>query len=266
MTTLSPGRTLGGVSVQKVANRDPFLNILVYADSGTGKTVLAGSADDVPAMRKVIVVDVEGGTESLRRTYPNCDVVRAPSWRAMQEVYNELHRGGHGYSTVVVDSLTEVQKFNMYNIMTDLVAKKTDEGKEVDPDIPSVREWGKNIEQMRKYIRAMRDLPMHTIFTALLRTDKDEKTGATTLKPMLSGKLADEVAAFLDVVGFYYVKEIVQEGGENELRRVLLTRKTARHVAKDRSGKLDMLIQNPTMQMLFDQMYNKTTTPKEGTN
>lgn len=257
VTKLTPGRTIGGARIEKVGNKNPSLNILIYGDSGTGKTTLAGSADEVPEMRNVIVVDLEGGTESLRAKYGNVDTVRVKSWSEMQSVYNELHRGGHGYNTVVVDSLTECQKFNMYTIMTELVDRKVDEGKDVDPDIPSVREWGKNIEQMRKFVRAMRDLPIHTIFTALEQEKKDDKTGAIRVKPSLSGKLADEVAAFLDVVMYYYVKEVPTEGGEAEIKRVLLTRRTAKHTAKDRSGKLPTFLVDPTMKSLYEIMYPK---------
>jgi energy-coupling factor transporter ATP-binding protein EcfA2 len=252
---LTPGRIIGSARIEKVGNKNPSLNILVYGQSGTGKTTLCGSADDVPEMRSVIIVDLEGGTESLRTNYGNVDTIRVKSWAEMQQVYDELHQGNHKYKTVVIDSLTECAKFNMYTIMDELVSRKVDEGKVVDPDIPSVREWGKNIEQMRKFVRAFRDLPMHTIFTCLERVDKDDKTGAQTIKPMLSGKLADEVSAFLDVVMYYYVKETVVEGGENELKRVLLTRKTAKHTAKDRTGKLPMVIVDPDMQTIYNIMY-----------
>jgi AAA domain len=261
VSTLQPGRTIGGVPIAKVSQKTKAMNALFYGESGVGKTTLVGSADAVPEMRKVLMVDLEGGTESLRFTYPDIDVVHAPTWQAMQSVYNDLHRGGHGYNTVIVDSTTETQKFGMYNIMTDLVARKADESKYVDPDIPSVREWGKNIEQMRRFIRGMRDLPIHTLFTALAQSVKDEKTGATTIMPMLSGKLAGEIAAFLDVVGYYYVKEVPVEGEEDEIRRLLLCRKTARIVAKDRTGNLPMVTQEPTMQKLYTAMYtNKEKT------
>jgi hypothetical protein len=253
--TLQPGRTIGGVPIAKISQKTKAMNILLYGESGVGKTTLAASADEVPEMRKVLMVDLEGGTESLRFSYPNIDVVRAPTWNAMQAVYNDLHRGGHGYETVIIDSTTETQKFSMYNIMTDLVARKSDESKYVDPDIPSVREWGKNIEQMRRFIRRMRDLPIHTIFTALSMSVKDDKTGVTVIKPMLSGKLADEFAAFLDVVGYYYVKEVPVEGQDDEIKRLLLCRKTARIVAKDRTGNLQTVTQEPTMEKLYTAMY-----------
>jgi phage nucleotide-binding protein len=259
VTKLSPGRTIGGARIEKVGNKNPSLNILIYGDSGTGKTTLCGSADDVPQMRKVLIVDLEGGTESLRSGYPNVDVVRVSDWKQMQAVYDDLKRGGHGYETAIIDSLTECQKFNMYHIMKDLVDRKTAEEKYVDEDIASVREWGKNIEQMRKFVRAMRDLPIHTIFTALEQEKKDDKTGAVKVTPSLSGKLAGEVAAFLDVVMYYYVKEVASDDGENEIKRILLTRRTAKHTAKDRTGKLPTMIVDPTMKSLYELMYPATT-------
>lgn len=254
--TLAP-KTLGGLPVQEVQQRSAYFNILIYGDSGTGKTTLAGSADEVPNMRPVLFVDIEGGTESLRHSYPSVETVRVTSWKEMQQVYDVLHSGDHEYKTVVLDSLSEIQKFNMYTIMNDLTQKRPD----LDPDVPGMREWGKNLEQMRKFVRAFRDLEMHTIFTALNMTDKDQKTGLTTMKPMLSGKLANEVAAFLDIVAYYYVKQI-GSGEDAEFRRLLLTQKTDAQVAKDRSGLLPMIVEDPTMKSLHQLM----TTAKEKVN
>lgn len=257
MSEILTARTIAGLPVHKVQERSPYLNMLIYGDSGTGKTTLAGSADLVPAMRPVLFVDIEGGTESLRHSYPEVDAVRITNWRALQGLYNTLREGGHGYQTVVLDSLTEIQKFNMYQIMAELIAKKGADDPKVDADVPSMREWGKNLEQIRKFVRAFRDLQMHTIFTALAKEDKDQKTGARSIKPSLSGKMADEVAAFLDIVAYYYVKEVT-ENEETISKRLLLSRKTAQVVAKDRTGRLPMVVQDPTMLSLYDIMYPRS--------
>lgn len=247
-------KSLGGLKVVPVQQRAPYMNILIYGDSGIGKTTLAGSADEVSDLHPCLILDFEGGTESLVRRFPNVDQVRVTSWKEMQAVYDELHRGQHGYKTVILDSLTEIQKFNMYQIMTDLVADKTDR----DLDVPSMREWGKNLEQMRRFVRAFRDLPMNAIFTALKKDDKNDRTGMVTTKPSLSGKLADEVAAFLDVVVYYYMKQVVVDG-EKQDKRLLLTTKTETIIAKDRTGQLPAVIEDPSMQKLFDFVNGNTS-------
>lgn len=231
-----------------------YINFLVYGDPGAGKTVLGGSADEVPEMRPVLVIDIEGGLLSLASRYPDVETVRVKTWDDMQRVYDDLLLKDHGYKTVMLDSLTEIQKFSMATIMEFTVKKDPDR----DPDIPSMREWGKNIEQIRRLVRAFRDLPMHTIFTALAKSDKDNKSGAVKTKPSLSGKLADEVAGFVDIVGYQYTKVM-----EDQLRRFLLTAATDRYVAKDRSDNLPPTIEDPTMTKIFDLVRNTSNTSKK---
>ena len=243
---LRPG-SLAGLRVAPVKDRLATINLLVYGESGVGETILAGSADAVPEMRPVLVIDVEGGTLSLSANYPDVQVVRVQNWDQMQGVYNELHGGKTEYRTVILDSITEIQKFSMYNIMQGVVTADASR----DPDIPSMREWGKNIEQIRKLVRAFRDLPMNSIFTALAKSDKDTRTGTISKKPYLSGKLADEVAAFLDIVVYYYVKN-VKEDDKTVQKRLLLTASTDNTVAKDRSGKLPLVLESPTMHDIFE--------------
>lgn len=62
--------TIAGLPVTKVVENPTFFNMLVYGESGSGKTTLAGSSDAVPEMRKVLIVDIEGGTLSLKAKFP----------------------------------------------------------------------------------------------------------------------------------------------------------------------------------------------------
>lgn len=108
--------TLGGLAVESISDKVSYLNALIYGLSGVGKTTLAGSADLVPDMRPVLVIDIEGGTLSLRRIAPDVKTVRVETWKQMQQVYDALLVEDHPYQTVILDSLTEIQ----YGIMTDL--------------------------------------------------------------------------------------------------------------------------------------------------
>jgi phage nucleotide-binding protein len=235
--------TIAGLPILKAANQDPSANILIYGESGAGKTTLSGSADAVPEMRKVLVLDIEGGILSLKDRYPNVESVRIKSWSKLQEVYDHLYAGDHGYKTIILDSLTEAQKMSMDTVMRKLVEAH----EERDADVPGIREWNINIEQTRKFVRALRDLPLTTIFTALAKQDKNQKTGVTKTKPSLSGKVADEIAGFLDIVSYLYTKEV-----DGEQKRVLLCGATQDHIAKDRTGKLEQLIVEPTMLTIWN--------------
>ena len=244
--TVLTERTLGGLKVEPVVESASFLNMLIYGDPGVGKTVLAGSAQACPDLAPVVFIDMEGGTLSLRKQYPNVEVVPVKSMDHMQRVYEELRRGNSGYKTVVLDSLTEIQKFSMYGIMDQVVKDNEDR----DPDVPGLKEWAKNTEQIRKLVRAFRDLPMNTIFTALSAHDFEP----SRTRPSLSAKLSSEVAGFVDIVVYMYIKIVGKER-----KRLLLSQGTGITIAKDRSGFLPEVIEHPTMADIYAYVYNNQT-------
>lgn len=256
-------RSFGGLALSTVQERPPFINMLIYGDPGSGKTVLAGSAQAVEAMSPVLVVDVEGGSYSLRAFYPDIDVVRVKALSELVKVYETLATTDHGYKTVVLDSLTEIQKMVMSDIMREVVEEDSDR----DPDVPSIREWGKSGEQMRRIIRRFRDLDMHVIFTALVDEVQDKK-GRRTFFPMLSGKLKKEAAGFMDIVVYMYGKmvkindkgEIDPEAPESK-HRFVLTSGTDEYVCKDRSSRMPAIMLDPTMTLIHE-----TINQEEDTN
>lgn len=239
-------QTVGGLVVESVTDSgDNGYNLLVYGETGVGKTVLAGSASVVPEMSPVLHLDIEGGTLSLRRRYPEVKRIRIKEFSVLQGVYDDLYVN-NPYRTIIVDSLSELQRFSMDKIMADVVA----EGKRADqdPDTPAQRDWGKNQNQIRFFVRAFRDLPCNVIFTAHAQTTQEKRTGMWKTKPSLPGKLANEIAGFLDEVYFMYIKR-VKLPGSDEFRdeRLLLTRATEDTVAKTRLDTLPIVVTNPTM-------------------
>lgn len=250
---LRPGN-VGGLQIIKAAKQTPNINMLVYGDPGVGKTRLAGSSDGVPELRPVLFVDIEGGTFTLRHAYPDCDVVRVTNWVELQKIYDELRAGVHQYRTVVIDSLTELQMFNM----EELLRLNNEDNPDSDEDIASLRDWQRSGTQVRKFIRAYRDLPMTVIFTALMKTDKDKLSSKVAKKPSLPGKMADQVAGMFDLVAYMYKKKIEAEGTEKEIR-LLLTEATETITAKDRSGKLPAIMQEPTLKDIYDYMVKGKT-------
>lgn len=249
------GTAFAGIPTAPVRETRSNINLLIYGKPGVGKTFLAATADHVPEMRPVLYLNVEGGDMTLRHAAP--EIRKIPeegslTWGQLEMIYNELARqcyngvqpGDFAPRTVILDTLTECQKMNMAQIMAELLMAEPDKG--WDPDIPDVRRWGKNIEQIRKWVRKYRDLPINVIMTCHEQEEKDQMTGAINHKPQLSGKLSNEVAGFFDVVTYLYVKS---EDGVPV--RKLLTGAIEGYVAKDRSGNLPDVLVNPTMKEIY---------------
>ena len=246
-------RKLAGFPIVPVGTMETNLNILIYGEPGVGKTVLSGSASDVKDMAPVLLLDIEGGTMSLNDSYKNVDVIRIRKWVDLQKVYNQLYSGEHEYKTVVMDSLSEAQKLSM----TDIMAKAVKDDPTLDRDVPTMRAWGQNLEQMRRFTRGLRDLPMNVIFTALVESDKNNK-GKMSYRPLFQGKTKGEVPGFMDIVAFYYM---VQKGDNNI--RMLLSQQTDTVIAKDRSNKLPKLMENPTMQDIYNHIMGNAPSDEE---
>lgn len=245
------GKTIADLPVYRVKEKELKFNFLVYGESGVGKTRLCGSVQEVPELCPALLLDIEGGGLTLRSVYPEMECIRIDSWTKLQKVYQRLKSNNeHGYRTLIVDSVTEMQKMGMDHTM------QTRKGGD-DLSIPELKEWAINVEQVRKYVRLFRDLEgVNTLFTALVRTDVDKRTSLSRKKPSLSGKVADEICGFLDIVTYFGMEEV----GQNKvLTRILQTGNTPGTVAKDRSNALPMLMANPTMQDIYNHINGKAS-------
>lgn len=234
------------LGVRSPADTVPYLNCLFYGEPGAGKTWLAGTAEDQKDTAPVLFLDVEGGVTTLRKR-KNLDVVQVRSMDQIVQVHDQLEADkSHYYKTVVIDSLTELQKLDMRTVMKEQYNKKPDS---TDIDVPSQREWGKNGERVRRIVRAYRDLPMNTIMTALAASEKDEGTGVVSMYPMLPGKMRAEVPGYFDIVG--YLAAVEERNGDITVRKLQLA-KTRRIVAKDRTSALGQLLEEPTIPMMWE--------------
>lgn len=253
---LRPGE-LAGLKIQTASEAPVNFNVLVYGESGVGKTVLAGSACVVPDLNPVLFLDIEGGSLSLRKRYPEVAVIRIKTWGDIVRVFQELKKGKHDFRTVVVDSLTEAQKLGLATIMKRAVEKD----EERDPDLPGIGEYGKSTNQMRSLVRSYRDLPLNVIFTCLSTRDQDKK-GNWLTRPALTAKLSSEIAGFMDVVLYMYTKD----GDDGEVLRLLTSAKRQGIIAKDRTDNLPDVIGDgyvPSVSHLHGYMFGELPMPTQ---
>jgi hypothetical protein len=154
------------------------------------------------------------------------------------------------FKTVITDSLTEAQKYCMYQILgIDPLNQKLD----VEPDSAEWKDWGSSREMVQFLVRRFRDLDINSIFVAGVDETEDAKKRKYFV-PMLPGKLSKDVQGLVDVVG--YIRKVPLEGGKIT-RRLFLEGGDYGAIniaAKHRFGEnlKTQFIDNPTMQTLYD--------------
>lgn len=254
---------IAGLNISTVGETSHFLKVLIYGVPGAGKTVLAGSASEVEAMQPVLYVDVEGGTLSIAERYPKLQRVRvkddfdasgrlkATAWDQLWAIYEALKRGEGGYATVVVDNLSEAYQLAMRDTMNERVSENAN----LDEDVPDLRAYGKTGSQVRRWVRHLRDLDAHVIFTAHEMAQTNDAGATLSFTPSFPGKLPFELAGFMDMVLYLYTKtEKVEspDGKKDSVYRNLQAQPAGKYLAKDRSGKLPLILRDPTMPKIFD--------------
>jgi phage nucleotide-binding protein len=225
------------LNIEALDSRKKYHNILIYGESGVGKTTFASTAP-----RPILWLEAEGGTHSIGDP-EGIDIARVNGLEDYREALRFLHANPGKYETVVVDSITETQAAILKEIMR--AVKANDPTR--DEFQPLFSEWGKVTGVMREITRAFRDLPANTILTALTREDKDDLTGRMRVRPRLSPALAEEVPAFMDAVIYLYTAtpkkgETNAEGVEGDedgmtIIRNGLLQPTGKYAAKLRAPK-----------------------------
>ena len=208
--------------------RDVRLNILVYGLTDVGKTTFLGSAQACELTSPTFLMDVEGGTQSLAGS--DIYIFRPHSFAEIQEVYDYLRYENKTYKSVGIDSLTEIQrKLSMGEIIGTLSEDNAYDNL-ADATPPRQYDWLSSGEQMRRFIRAFRELAylkkksrrLHVLFGALEKSDDVR----SIVCPSLPGQLGLEVGASVDVMGRLSIEEVqIGDDEENLQDRRLLSMK-----------------------------------------
>jgi hypothetical protein len=244
---------------------------MIYGDFGVGKTTLATSSVEVPEMNDCLFCSAEAGDMSISdfdidmvsvRNYAqlarlheflrlHCkyrDENDIESLRKLEAKYKQVPveeiEEPRQYRTVILDTLNEIQKYAMYQLLGIVVGEQP---LDVEPESPQFKEWNLATEMIRLLVRSFRDLPMHVIFVCSEQVSEDERKRRIRT-PGLPGKLANEVQGFLDMVGYYVAAQM--EGGEIKRRLFLVPGQT--YQAKNRFAGWDgKYIDNPTMKDIY---------------
>jgi len=229
---------------------DDCLRLMLYGETGTGKTWLAAQADDVEGMRPAMFLDMDRGTKAITHRdgnnpdYPRLNVVPVYSMKKMELVLKYLKMVDHPFKTVIMDGVSAF-------VQTLLDERLMVPGRKgFDAYVPTQQDYLFVMMRIRKIIQAFKKGNLHYICIANVRVEKDV-SGMQESFPELVGRQARGIGREFDVVGYTYVNV----KPDRTIERFLQTAPYAARAAKCRSPHpLPTVVINPTMQKIYDHL------------
>lgn len=195
--------------------------MLVFSPPGHGKTHLLGTAQEDERTSPMLLLDFEGGDESLAGL--DIDVMSIRAWSDYDEAYELLSSEDHStfpgstlpdggrYRSVGLDSTSETHIWALLQILDKNKVRRN------EPDLIEQGDYGIASTQMRRLLREFRDLPLHIFYTSTSKEIKERRVGQVKV-PALAGQMSEEIVSLVSVAG--YLAKSVNDDDEEE--RILI--------------------------------------------
>lgn len=245
-----------GVSTAALDDLDEFVNICYYGTEGSGKTTDAMFAANGG---RTLVINAEAGIKGRRLRQLGVATENIVIWpdpktgetisfegleRLFWEIKGDLLENPTAWYAIVWDSITEIHKALLDEVVAHQVAKAERAGKDRERFFIDRADYGTMTEQMRLLARRFRDLPCHFIITALERRDTDDD-GKVAYGPAVTPALMTDIGGMVDLLLHCRVAEGLDEDGEPLELYMAYTRKGTKYRAKDRWSVTPRLMANP---------------------
>lgn len=196
------------------------ISLLVHGASGVGKTWFAHTT---PGPR--LILDAEGGSfdtlsptvswDMLKDPVPTdltedtSVVVQVDSMDAMKAALMLLRGDSHPFQSVVIDSLTEIQKI--------LKAQVQRPGEQFDPNgLFDQQAWGRLLNNMEMMVRSYRDLSLPRYPRPVnVCVVSGSDTESMPVRMLLQGSIRKGIAYYYDMVGYMFT---AQDADNKEIR------------------------------------------------
>jgi hypothetical protein len=246
--------------IVSLAESADTINMLITAESGWGKTVFAGTADQRNAgggKALFLVADPEG-TLSAKYQGSSAEQLPIPDWDDLVEAYKWLREEGHKeYQWVIIDSVTEMQKIAMKKALE--IAVRINASR--DPDVPAIQDYQKVQNQVLNMIKQFNDLPCNVIYTALPMRVEDHEGEVYYLPSMQGGQgaLAQQIMGYMSVAGFGTFKRVKNKDGQEVTVRRVYFQPTDVYRCKDRFDVLGSHKDNVTIPQIEKLIRSKSS-------
>jgi hypothetical protein len=225
-------------NIINLQDEDEFVNLMLYADSGVGKTVFGCSDDDV-----LVIAPEDNGTLSAKRFGSSALKWKIHGWSDIVAAYEWLYdQDPIPFNWVFLDSLTEMQDMCMRKVLDD--ARQMNPAR--DPDIPQIGDWQPYYNKFQRLVKAFNALEVNCVYSALQQEEENED-GEKVVLPMIQGKgtqYAKKVASWMTSFGNMRVarRKIGEDDSGStkwEEYRVIQWKSSKQVMAKDRTRCLE---------------------------
>lgn len=234
------------------------INILYYGDGGTGKTsALATMAN----LGKVVIVNAESGVKArplkaLGVNTKNIHVFPGPDEeltfagleKLWADIREQLNKKPGSVAGVIWDSVTEIHKLLMDDIVAENVRAAEARGRERSPFNVERDDYKVMTEQVRQLVRKYRDLDCHFGMSALSRREVDDTDGSVAYVPAITPALQTDLFGWADIVCVTSLADRV--GGDGVEYRGLFG-PYSKWKGKDRLGGLPLWLVDPTFERVL---------------
>jgi hypothetical protein len=218
------------------------LRLLCFGDPGVGKTTLGLT------FPRPLVIDTDGGLISGAIQGFEAVSYEPTGWREFEALYFWAKERSSEIDTIVLDSLTSLQRLLLDEIVDQTVEVKTPD-KPVMMYVPEQGQYLANQRQIARILTDFRRLGKHMVVTAGVR----EKMGKRV--PDVAPGLLTIVSYWSSVLGELVVQ--TRDKDDNELpkpARALLTSPSSTREAKSRFDSLMPYVPEPTFDKIWERV------------
>lgn len=224
------------------------VSLLLYGDSGSGKTTFLGSGRDNG--KHDLIIGVEKGTVSAARAGSKVNVLPVKDLEHLFQIVEAIEDEPHRFEWVCIDGITKLQDVIWTAIITDAVSKRPNRSRFTR----EIQEYGEAQAILKEIVQRLVDSDANVIFTATTDLFQDENA-ETVARPNIHGKdggIARWVTEQVDVVCYLTVGEM-----KGKTYRKFSFNKSDHFWSKDRFQVFEKPVANLTLEKYTQKLLDK---------